>query len=282
MKVVKTSQGLLRALKPARSKNKKIGLIPTMGYFHEAHLTLMRRARKECDVVVVSIFINPLQFGPGEDLVRYPKNIRRDTQMAGSTKIDYLFIPNVRQFYKLDHQTRVTVARLAGPLCGAGRPGHFRGVSTVVATLFNLIQPTTAYFGQKDFQQVRIIQQMIEDLAYNIKVKIMPIVREKDGLAMSSRNAYLKPSERKRAAGIWHSLKEVRRQFKSGERKTRVLESLLKKELRITFPKSQIEYAEIRDVRRLHRSPVIQGKAVAAVAVRVGKTRLIDNTLLGG
>jgi pantoate--beta-alanine ligase len=281
MKVIKTAAALTRVLKPIWKKNKKIGFIPTMGYFHEAHLTLMRRARKECDVVVVSLFVNPLQFSPNEDLARYPKNLKRDVQMAESTKIDYLFVPSVRQFYKPDHQSRVTVERLTGPLCGAGRPGHFRGVSTVVATLFNLIQPTVAYFGQKDFQQVRIIQQMAEDLAYNIKVKIMPIVREKDGLAMSSRNAYLKPSEREQAAGIWRSLKEVRRQFKGGQRKTRVLESLLKKELRSTFPKGQVEYAEIRDVRRLHKSPIIQGKAFAAVAVRVGKTRLIDNVLLG-
>jgi len=282
MKTIQSIQSLRRVLKPLHQKGKTVGLIPTMGAFHEGHLSLMRKAQKECDVVVVSLFVNPIQFGPKEDLERYPRDLQKDKSLARQEQVDILFLPHARKLFSAHFQTFVSAERLSKPLCGASRPRHFRGVATIVAKLFNIVQPDIAYFGQKDYQQAQIIRQIASDLSYNIQIRVLPTVREKDGLALSSRNAYLRAEERKQAAKIYQALRETKRAFQRGEKNTKRLEGILKRELQSVFRNSSIEYAEVRDGQTLAHLDQLKRHAVAAAAVKVGKARLIDNIVLEG
>lgn len=276
MRVIRTVSALRKELIEHRSRGKAIGLVPTMGALHDGHLSLMRRARKDNDTVVVSIFVNPTQFGPREDYRKYPRNFPRDTQLCKKSGVDFIFYPSAQQMFGKDYKTYVEVQELSDYLCGASRPGHFRGVATVVAKLFNIIQPDTAYFGQKDAQQARIIKKMSLDLNFPVKIKLMPIVREEGGLAMSSRNRYLSASERKSALVLWRSLKSARRLIKCGEINSQkivlAMRQIISKEKR-----ARIDYISIVDPKTLRPIKNITSGFLIAIAVRIGKTRLIDN-----
>ncbi|MBT1247838.1 MULTISPECIES: pantoate--beta-alanine ligase [unclassified Thermosipho (in: thermotogales)] len=267
--------------KISRSLNgKSIGFVPTMGYLHEGHLSLVRAARKENDVVVVSIFVNPTQFGPNEDYDNYPRNLERDLKLLESESVDYVFIPTNEEMYEKDFSTYVEEVSLSKFLCGAKRPGHFRGVCTVVTKLFNIVRPTRAYFGQKDAQQFRVLRRMVRDLNFDVKLKEMPIVREKDGLAMSSRNIYLTKEERKEATRLYKSLLKAKELVKSGVVDVKIIRDEMRKILE--HPLLKIDYIEIVDEENLMPVEIIDRKVVVAIAVFVGKARLIDNIIIGG
>ncbi|MFC1703599.1 pantoate--beta-alanine ligase [Candidatus Omnitrophota bacterium] len=265
----------------ARLKNqgKRIGFVPTMGCLHDGHLSLMRASRKENDVSIISIFVNPLQFGPQEDYKKYPRNFKRDAQLARSVGVDVLFFPSARQIYSPGHVTSVTVSRLANGMCGASRPEHFQGVATVVAKLFNIVRPDRAYFGQKDAQQTVVIKKMVEDLNIPTKVKTLPIVREQDGLAMSSRNSYLSPKERIDALVLIDSLRLSRRMAIDGERSSRKIISTIKSLIK-TKKTAKLDYVACVDPTSLQPLKRIKAKALIALAVWIGKTRLIDNIII--
>ncbi len=272
---VKEMQNLSDSL---RCDGKKICFVPTMGYLHEGHLSLMRKGRELGDILVVSIFVNPIQFGPKEDYAVYPRDLERDLRLMEEIPVDVVFYPDVSEMYPEGFQTFVEVEKLSKPLCGRSRPGHFRGVTTVVTKLFNIVKPHVAIFGEKDYQQLKVIERMVKDLNIDVEIVGMPIVREKDGLAMSSRNTYLSEEERKRATSIYKALKKAKEAFISGEKNPRILEDLVRKTIQ-----GDVEYAEVVDPETLEKiEDKIQEKALIAVAVRIGKTRLIDNTLLGG
>ena len=262
-----------------QKKGRTIGFVPTMGYLHEGHLSLMKRARKETDTVVISIFVNPAQFGPREDFKKYPRDFKRDNALARSCGVDTVFYPSAKAIYPPDYHTYVNVERLTEVLCGASRPGHFRGVATVVAKLFNIVRPDIAYFGRKDIQQAVAIKHMVKDLNMPVRIKIMPTVREPDGLAMSSRNAYLSGEERKDALVLYRSLLRARALVRSGSRDA----SSIKAAMRSMIGKKKsvrIDYVSIVDARTLGDIRRIHGKAMAALAVKVGATRLIDNMVV--
>ena len=262
-----------------RHEGRRIALAPTMGYLHEGHASLMRRARTAGDVLVVSLFVNPTQFGPGEDFERYPRDLERDSTLCRAEGVDILFCPSARDMYAPNHSVYVEETRLSAGLCGAARPGHFRGVATVVAKLLNIVQPHVAVFGQKDFQQARVIAQMVRDLNFPVEIVIAPTVREADGLAMSSRNAYLSAEERAEAPRISAALRLAEAKFAQGERDTAVLRATARAVIEAS-PILRIEYLEVvdpADLRPLHR---LEDRALVAVAVRAGTTRLIDNALL--
>lgn len=256
-----------------------VGFVPTMGYFHEGHLSLMRRARRECGRVVVSLFVNPLQFGPQEDFERYPRDLDRDAALAKEVGVDVLFVPEVAAMYPPGYATYVEVAGLTEPLCGRSRPGHFRGVTTVVAKLFNIVQPDVAYFGQKDYQQALIISRMSRDLFWPLQVVICPTVREADGLAASSRNVYLSEEERRQATCLFQALEAGKRAIAQGERRAREIERIMAEVIR-QRPLARIDYAEVRRAHDLGPVEEITGKVVLALAVWIGRTRLIDNALV--
>lgn len=282
MKTHKTIQDIRAWLKEQRLQGKSIGLVPTMGYLHQGHLSLVHAARQENDRVIMSIFVNPLQFAPNEDYNSYPRDIERDSQLAEEAGVDVLFAPDTPEIYPYYPQdTTIQVKGVSEGLCGACRPGHFTGVATVVAKLFNIIQPDKAYFGQKDYQQVQVIRQMTRDLNLPVDIKTVPIVREADGLALSSRNVYLSQEERKEAPGIYESLQICRKLFARGETKAARLKSAVKERLDL-MPSAVIDYIEIRDADTLALIEEVNVAAVVAVAVRVGRTRLIDNTIIGG
>ena len=260
-----------------RASGKSIGFVPTMGYFHEGHLSLMRRAREENDIVIVSIFVNPLQFGPGEDFERYPRDEERDLRLAGDVGVDYVFMPGVEDFYPVDFSTYVEVEGLTEGLCGRHRPGHFRGVTTVVAKLLNVVQPARAYFGKKDYQQLRVIERMVRDLNMPVEIVPCPTVREPDGLAMSSRNEYLSPQERESALSLYRSLKLAEQMVKSGERNPPALIRAMRDLIESQPHVRKIDYIEIVDPETLEPLAEIKGKALIALAVWVGRARLIDN-----
>ena len=250
-----------------------------MGFLHQGHLSLIKKARVDNDILVLSIFVNPTQFGPKEDFKKYPRNLRHDLKLAKESGVDIVFAPNSDEMYKADFETYVHCGNLSAKLCGLIRPGHFKGVCVIVAKLFNLIEPDVVYFGQKDYQQVRIIIKMIEDLNFNIKVKMLPIFREFDGLAMSSRNRYLSTTDRKKAAVIYRALKAAERAFKKGCKKTVELKKMIKKS--ISDEKCvNIEYIEIIDDHSLEEIKYISGKVVVAISVKIKATRLIDNIIL--
>ncbi|MER3558608.1 MAG: pantoate--beta-alanine ligase, partial [Armatimonadota bacterium] len=256
-----------------------IHFVPTMGYFHEGHLSLMRRAKADGGRVLVSLFVNPLQFGPQEDLERYPRDFERDSAMAESVGVDALFAPDTEEIYPSDFQTRVQVQRLSQPLCGRSRPGHFEGVATVVLKLFNIVTPDRAYFGEKDYQQLRIIQQMVHDLNLSVVIVPCPIVREPDGLAMSSRNVYLTPEQRADAGVIYRSLCWAQQQVQEGERNAQALRQQVSEQI-AQSPHARIDYVEIVDAESLEPLAFIDRPARLAVAVYLGKARLIDNVPL--
>lgn len=256
-----------------------VGLVPTMGFLHEGHLSLARRARAENDLVVMSVFVNPTQFGPGEDFDRYPRDLERDLHLAGDAGVDAVFHPLPGEMYDLGHCTWVDVEGFADHLCGAGRPGHFRGVATVVAKLFGLCRPERAYFGQKDVQQALLIRRMAADLDLGVEVVVCPIVREPDGLAMSSRNIYLTPADRAQAPMLYRALRTAEAAIAAGERDTGVVRATV---LGVLADASlgRVDYVEVVAADRLQPVDIIVGDVVVAVAVRFGATRLIDNVIV--
>ncbi|MBO2531543.1 pantoate--beta-alanine ligase [Planifilum fulgidum] len=279
MKTVTTVKDLRAFLRPLRDR--RIGLVPTMGYLHEGHVSLIRKAREECDVVVLSVFVNPLQFGPGEDYERYPRDLERDAKIAEQAGVDFLFAPSVEEMYPQTPLTKVTVSRLTDRLCGASRPGHFDGVATVVTKLFHIVEPDRAYFGMKDAQQVAVVEQMVRDLHFPVTVVPCPTVREKDGLAVSSRNVYLSEEERKQATVLSAGLREVAEKVKRGEM-TRASQAIEYLKRRISSkPLARIDYVDVLAYPELTPVEELKGRRViVAVAVRFGSTRLIDNTIL--
>jgi pantoate--beta-alanine ligase len=279
MRLVSTAAELREAVRSARQAGKRIGLVPTMGYLHAGHRTLMTTARAESDFVVVSIFVNPMQFGPNEDLARYPRDLERDTALCASVPVDILFHPDFAEVYPEGFQTKVTIGGLTEVLCGASRPGHFDGVATVVTKLFNLVQPDVAYFGQKDAQQVAVIQRLVRDLNIPVDIRPVPTVREADGLALSSRNSYLSPDERAAALVLSRTLFWAQAEVGAGERDLVALRAAMVARIEAE-PLARIEYVQIVDPLTLQPGERLTGLALAALAVRIGKTRLIDNLVL--
>ncbi len=256
-----------------------IGLVPTMGFLHEGHLSLVKRACNELASVVVSIFVNPTQFAPTDDLDAYPRDLERDAALLREAGADLLWIPSPEVMYPPDYQTWVTIDKITKPLEGAKRPGHFRGVTTIVTKLFNAVQPQVAYFGQKDAQQVAVIRQMVRDLNMPIKIVASPIVRERDGLAMSSRNTYLNPEERQAALVLSKSLQRAKSDYENGERNAEVLRGKME-EIINAEPLARLEYVSCADYDSLKELKKIEGKALLSMAVYIGRTRLIDNLIL--
>jgi pantoate--beta-alanine ligase len=278
MRVVRTIADLRVLLKTLREKGKRIGFVPTMGFLHEGHGTLIRQSAARCDATVVSIFVNPTQFGPSEDLANYPRDLERDQSLCLETGASVLFLPEDAEIYPTGFQTHVEPGRLADPLCGKFRPGHFRGVVTVVSKLFNIVQPDLAFFGQKDYQQTVVIRRMARDLNMPVDVVVVPTVREADGLALSSRNAYLDEDARKRALCLSQGLLAAKNAFERGDRDA----AALKKTARALIAGvDRIQYLEMVDAQTLEalKGP-LDRTAVLAVAAYVGSTRLIDNVIL--
>jgi len=279
MKICHTRDEMRAARHVARREGKTVGLVPTMGALHEGHLSLVRMARAQCDLVVVSIFINPLQFGPHEDLAKYPRNFDRDRDLLEREGVEVIFAPTVEEMYPAGAITYVTVEALSDRLCGRSRPGHFRGVTTVVSKLFHIVEPDRAFFGQKDAAQSVIIRRMVRDLDIPVQVVIGPIVREPDGLAMSSRNAYLDASQRLSALVLHRSLLAVQERFDRGERKVQALIEA-GKQVFSEDPSVRLDYLEIVDPETLDPVDRFSHSALVAVAAFVGKARLIDNVVL--
>jgi len=279
MVVVKNIDEMKKICRELR-KEKTIGFVPTMGYLHEGHLSLVRHSKKENDITVVSIFVNPTQFGPNEDYNSYPRNLNRDASLLEKEDVDYVFIPEIEQMYPKDYSTYINEEKLSRHLCGRSRPGHFRGVCTVVTKLFNIVKPNRAYFGQKDAQQFRVIRRMVRDLNMDVEVIECPIVREPDGLAMSSRNIYLSTEERNQALALNRSLKIAENLYRSGEKNTERMKEKIVQYLS-SFDKIKIDYVEIVSEETLEPVEKIEGKVIVAIAAWVGKARLIDNTILG-
>jgi len=262
----------------AQREGKRVGFVPTMGALHEGHLSLVRAARAQCALVVVSIFVNPTQFGPSEDFAKYPRSFDHDKAMLEREGVDCIFYPTVEEMYPAGAVTWVTVDGLSEKLDGCSRPGHFRGVSTVVSKLFNIVQPNAAFFGQKDAAQVAIIRKMVRDLNFDVQIVVCPIVRESDGLAMSSRNAYLSPAQRKQALVLSRSLQRVQSLVEQGEQSaSRLIDAA--KQVIAEEPAVRLDYFEIVNADTLDLVNSIDGGALVAVAAYVGSTRLIDNTL---
>ena len=266
--------------KVRRELDKTIGLVPTMGALHEGHLSLVREARRMCDVVVVSVFVNPKQFGPQEDFSRYPRDLTKDTMALADYNVDYIFAPTAEEIYPKGFSTYVEVSQLSDQLEGAARPGHFRGVATVLTVLFNIVRPDFAYFGQKDAQQTLVVKRLVRDLAFDTEIVILPTVREDSGLALSSRNAYLEPEDRRAAAIIYRALAHAEAAYGEGERSGKRLTEIVRADIEAE-PRAQLEYVSVNDADTLERLDRLDDRPVLiAVAVRLGKTRLIDNIVL--
>ncbi|MBC7361005.1 MAG: pantoate--beta-alanine ligase [Candidatus Aminicenantes bacterium] len=276
MEIVSTVKNLREKIFEWKRQGKKIGFVPTMGYLHEGHLSLVRESKKRSDVTVVSIFVNPKQFGPKEDYNVYPRDLDRDRQLLEKEGVDLLFYPSVEEMYPDGYKTYVEVTDLQDKLCGRSRPGHFRGVCTVVLKLFNQVQPDEAYFGWKDAQQVIILQKMVEDLNVPVKIVPLPLVRDHDGLALSSRNTYLSPEERQAALVLKKSLDLAEKLIREGERDAVKIKQKMV-ELISAEPLARIDYVEIVDLKTLESINKLDREALVALAVFVGKTRLIDN-----
>jgi pantoate--beta-alanine ligase len=280
MKIIKTISHMNEHSNNLRDNGDRIGFVPTMGFLHEGHLSLLRRAREENHALVVSIFVNPIQFGPGEDYNSYPRDMEEDIKVCRKEECDILFTPSVREMYHQDAATTVRVAGLTEGLCGVRRPGHFEGVTTVVAKLFNIVKPERAYFGLKDYQQYRVICRMVRDLNMDVDIVGLPTVRETDGLAMSSRNSYLSAEERTDALSLPRSLELARKLFAEGMRDAAVIKNSVR-EIIECARRATIDYVSVVDVEELTPLDVIQDRALLALSVFVGKARLIDNTILG-
>ncbi|MDH7576688.1 MAG: pantoate--beta-alanine ligase [Bacillota bacterium] len=280
MKLIKNIKEMQETVLNLRKEGKSIGFVPTMGYLHAGHLSLAQRARAECDVVVMSIFVNPLQFGPQEDFTAYPRDLGRDLELARAEGVDYVFVPDEEEMYPEGHCTYVEVTGpLTGKMCGRSRPGHFRGVTTVVLKLFQITQPGRAYFGQKDAQQALVIQKMCQDLNVPVEIVTCPVVREADGLALSSRNVYLTPEERKIALALPRALEAGRQLVVQGERDPHKVRKKILTVLSAS-PSIEVDYVEVCHGQSLAELPLLAGPVLLAAAVRIGKTRLIDNVYL--
>lgn len=279
MQVIETIAAMKQQMRAWRQAGKSVGLVPTMGYFHEGHLSLMRRARADNDAVVVSLFVNPTQFGPHEDLERYPRDFAQDCRKAEALSVDVLFAPSAEEMYPPGYCTYVHVEGLTASLCGASRPGHFRGVATVVLKLFHIIPADRAYFGEKDFQQLRVIQRMVADLNLDVEIVPMPIVREPDGVALSSRNAYLNPAERQAATVLYRALQRAQEQVAAGDRDARELQQAVAAFIR-SEPLARIDYVAVVDPQTLEEVSEVAGPTLLALAVHIGPARLIDNVVL--
>jgi pantoate--beta-alanine ligase len=279
MKIIETVKEMQKFSGELRLKKKRIGFVPTMGYLHSGHLSLVKIARENSDFVIMSIFVNPTQFGPDEDFEKYPRDLKRDEELAKNAGTDLIFYPLVKEMYPENYLTYVEVENLGKKLCGISRPIHFRGVTTVVSKLFNIVKPHIAVFGQKDAQQTLIIKKMVRDLNFDIKIIVAPIVRESDGLAMSSRNVYLSPSERKEALCLYESLQLAKNRIDSGEKKSEKIISEMRKIIK-QKPSAKIDYVSMVDTETLEDKNEIKGETLIAVAVWIGKTRLIDNIII--
>jgi pantoate--beta-alanine ligase len=280
MQVVQKIHEMQEIADRLRSEKRCIGFVPTMGYLHEGHLSLVKKAKEFCDSVVVSIFVNPTQFGPGEDFKRYPRDEEGDKAKLEAEGVDFLLIPEGDEMYPNRYQACVEVGEVSKGLCGDFRPGHFRGVASVVAKLFNIVKPHLAVFGEKDYQQLLVIKRMVEDLNFDIEIISGTLVREKDGIAMSSRNAYLSPEDRRRATILYRSLTKGKELFESGERRASTLFRTVKENVE-SVGEISIQYVEIRDAETLDKIEMVKGPAVIAIAAIVGSVRLIDNIILG-
>ncbi|MFC1570559.1 pantoate--beta-alanine ligase [Candidatus Omnitrophota bacterium] len=280
MRIITKIEEMKEYSQNARSQGKRIGFVPTMGYLHEGHLSLVRAAREECDEVIVSIFVNPTQFSPGEDLEKYPRDIERDKALLDEESVDVIFAPNPEEMYPEGLVAEVKVDEsLTQGLCGRSRPGHFEGVATVVAKLFSIISPDKSYFGQKDAQQALVVKRMTGDLDISVEIRIMPIIREEDGLAMSSRNTYLSEEERSQAKNLYRALKKSKKIISEGE----LTSSNIKKEMESVISEgvdTRLDYIEVVDADTLASLDSVKSNTLIAVAAFVGKTRLIDNIVI--
>lgn len=280
MKIIEFTKEMQKYSDILRSEGKRIAFVPTMGFFHEGHLELMRQAKKMSDCVVVSIYVNPTQFGPKEDLSRYPRDFKRDSKMAEEVGVDVIFYPSNKEMYPEGYQTYVNVEEVTNNLCGLSRPGHFRGVTTVCAKLFNIVKPHIAVFGKKDYQQYVTIKRMVTDLNMDLEIIGLPTVREADGLAMSSRNIYLKDNERTSALSLVASLRLAQKLYDQGERSVTKISSEAQKLIQ-NAPYTDIDYIKICDTEIMKDIEIIEEKALIALAVKVSQTRLIDNHVFG-
>ncbi|PLT28358.1 pantoate--beta-alanine ligase [Peribacillus deserti] len=279
MKIVREISSLRESLKEKRKNGATIGFVPTMGFLHEGHQSLLKKAREENDIVVLSVFVNPIQFGPNEDFETYPRDIERDEKVAGDAGVDFIFYPAVEEMYPNEAAVSLTVKARTNVLCGAKRPGHFDGVAVVLTKLFNIVQPDKAYFGLKDAQQVAVIHSLVED--FNIPVNIVPVptVREEDGLAKSSRNVYLTEEERQQAPAIYKSLQHAEQLIENGERNPENILASIREELTRSTG-GEIDYAELLSYPELKKIENIHGKIIIALAVKFSGARLIDNLII--
>ncbi len=283
MEIVKKIDKCRLVANGLREKGYKIGFVPTMGFLHQGHSSLIRMAKKDCDKVFISIFINPIQFGPDEDYHNYPRNMKGDSALAEKEGVDYIFYPEARDMYSPGHKTFVEVKEMDRIMCGKYRPGHFKGVTTVVIKLFNIIKAHKAYFGQKDYQQMIIIKKMVEDLNLDIEIITGPTIREKDGLAISSRNKYLSGEGRKNAVILYESLNEARNMIESGRKDLEEIRKEVLKKIKENVFVNSADYFEFRDpgtLKKIIKAGREQGSVLAAAAIWIGKTRLIDNMII--
>jgi pantoate--beta-alanine ligase len=279
MEIIRTISWMKQTARNARAQERVLGLVPTMGALHEGHFSLIREAKKQCAPVVVSIFVNPAQFGPGEDLSKYPRTFEADRKALESLGVDFLFAPEVGEMYPAGFRTSVNVEGLSDRLEGKSRPGHFRGVATVVLKLFEIVQPNVAFFGRKDAQQARVLRQMAGDLNLDTQLVICPIAREPDGLALSSRNAYLKGDDRRAATALYRALDAMRLEIEAGERDAARLLGVIRGVIEAQ-PGAQLDYAEMVDAETFEPVMAVRKPCYALIAARVGGTRLIDNALI--
>lgn len=282
IKVIKTVVEMKAFVKSVKKEGKTIGLVPTMGALHDGHLTLMKAAKEKCDVVIASVFVNPTQFGPNEDFASYPREFESDCAKLESVGVDVVFHPEAAQMYPKNYTTYVTVdGAITNKLCGAKRPGHFRGVATVVTKLFNITQADRAFFGQKDAQQVVVIKRLVSDLNINVEIDMVPIVRAESGLALSSRNKYLSAAQKEAALILSASLNAAKEAYQNGENSVAVLKQMIINKIQAE-PLADIDYVDLYSFPDLEEIERVEGEVLIALAVRFGETRLIDNTIIGG
>jgi pantoate--beta-alanine ligase len=281
MRVIREIREMQKISDTLRKEGKRIGFVPTMGYLHDGHLSLVRKAKELSDFIVVSIFVNPTQFGPGEDFQRYPRDEEGDKAKLDKAGVEFLFIPEAKEMYPASYQTYVDVTEVSKGLCGDFRPGHFRGVATVVSKLFNIVKPHIAVFGEKDYQQLLVIKRMVEDLNFDIEIIPGTLLREADGIAMSSRNTYLTPENRRKATILYRSLVNAKELFDSGEKRAYNIIETIKKRIE-SVEGISLQYVEIRDAETLEKVETMSSRTVIAIAARVGSVRLIDNIVIGG
>jgi len=279
IKVIKSAHEMHSFSRKLIERGQVIAFVPTMGFLHEGHLALIEAAKKKADMVVISIFVNPIQFAPGEDFEKYPRDLSRDKKLLKNFAPLVIFTPKEQDLFNPDFKTSVKVGELGERLCGRSRPGHFNGVTTIVAKLFNIVMPDIVLLGEKDYQQCKIIEQMVKDLNYSIKVQTVPTVREYDGLALSSRNVFLKENERKSAAVIYKALNRAKKMIEDGERDARKIHLMISRQIGME-PSVRVDYIAMVDPETLKDSKDIKGPLLIAVAARIGKTRLIDNVLV--